>query len=129
MDWCASCKIRNSCKELCKKVENMLKISQPWKARDVTLNRVHLETIASEQSDLSQYFSVPKIGLRRNMLKVAEEVLTILQLEILHLLIEGKQPSEIAAILGKKRQTIHAAIYGSSNGRGGIVRKLQARCS
>ena len=129
MDWCASCKIRNSCKEVCKEVENLLKVPQPWNVREGSLTIVHLDAISSEQSDLAQYISTPNIHLRKVMLKVAVEVLTPLQLEIFHLLLEDKHPSEIASLLGKKRQTIHAAIYGSSNGRGGIVRKLKAICS
>ena len=113
MDWCASCKIRNSCKEVCKEVENLLKVPQPWNVREGSLTIVHLDAISSEQSDLAQYISTPHINLRKVMLKVALEVLTPLHLEIFRLLIKGWQTIEIAKKLDKKRQTIHAAIYGS----------------
>ena len=107
----------------------MLKISQRGNAREGSLTVVHINILPIEQSDLGQYFSPLKVRLRRKMIKAAKEVLTDNQLEIFHLLIEGKQPREIADKLGKSRSTIHAAIYGSSNGRGGIVRKIQKHCS
>ena len=129
MEWCTSCHVRNSCKELCEGVENMLKISQPWKVRERSLTVVHQNTLSSAQSDLDRYFSQVKVRLRRKMIKTAKEVLTPTQLEIFHLLLDGKQPNEIAGELGKSRSTIHTTIYGSSNDRGGIVRKLQKNCS
>ena len=129
MEWCAQCKERNSCIELCEGVENMLRIPKPWKAREGSLTVVHQNTRSSEQSELDRYFSPLKIRLRRKMISAAEEILTPTQLDIFHLLLKGKQTSEIADELSKNRSTIHTAIYGSSNGRGGIVRKLQKNCS
>ena len=107
----------------------MLKISRPWNGRERYLNVVHQNTLSAEQSYLAQYFSPVKVHLRRKMKKAAKELLTANQLEVFHLLLDDKQPSEIADKLGKSKSTIHATIYGSSNGRGGIVRKLQRNCS
>ena len=127
MEICANCIKRESCKEPCETVENQLKIKQRWKRKEVFITEVRLNTIDKTKEDLSAYFAPEKPNLSRQLRELAKEGFTKIQDDVLHLILQGMTVSEIASELGKARSTIHTIIHGSSNGRGGIIRKLKKK--
>ena len=129
MEICANCIKRDSCKELCEAVENQLKIKQSWSRKEVPITEVHLNTIHEEMGGLSEYYAPNKPNHSFQLREVAREDLTKTQYNVFHLLLQGMTVSEIASKLGKSRPTIHTTIHGSSNGRGGIIRKIIKKCS
>ena len=129
MEICANCIKRESCQELCEAVENQLKIDETWSRKEVPITEVHLNTIHEGKGDLSEYFAPEKHQIHNHMRELARQYLTSVQYDVFRLLTQGKTESEIASKLGKSRPTIHTTIHGSSNGRGGIIRKIKKKCS
>ena len=129
MEICANCIKRESCQEPCETVEKQVNINEKWKRKEVRLTEVHLNIIDEAKGDLSEYFALEKPDLSRQLRGIARECLTKIQYKVFKLRLKGMTVSEIASELGKARSTIHTIIHGSSNGRGGIIRKLKKKCS
>ena len=100
-------------------------ISKPWRDRERSFSEVDIDKISIEMSDLSRYFSPKKIHRTKKLQELANKFLTPRQYQIFSLILVGKGITEIAAELGVSKQTINAAIYGSSRNRGGIIRKIK----